>query len=59
MPIKHVVPVLREGSARSSSVIPGVSDRLICHHCFCAVKKLLRLRKEVEVSEDEFARLMK
>ena len=28
--IKHVVPVLREASARSPSVISGVSDRLVC-----------------------------
>ena len=57
--IKHVVPVLYEASARSPSVILGVSDRFVCHHYFHTAEKLLRLRKEVEALEDKFARLMK
>ena len=57
--IKHVVPVLREASARSPSVISGISDRLVCHCSIQTVEKLLRQRKEVEALEDEFADLMK
>ena len=52
-------PILREASAQSSSVIKGVSDRLVCCCCFHTAEKLLRLRKEVEVLKDEFDGLMK
>ena len=55
----HIVPVLCKASAQSPSVISGVSDRFVCRHCICTVEKLLRLRKEVEALENEFAKPMK